>query len=805
MAVPAVVVELVERFEAHQDTDRSAQYDEAQLREEFFKDMELWRTDLARNMALRNPGLSQRDLNFAVQRTIDRIVFLRICEDRGIEPYGTLQSLQNAPRVYRRLGELFQRADERYNSGLFHFLVGKDRPEPPDELTLGLDVDDKPLQEILQRLYFPESPYEFSVLPIEILGQVYEQFLGKVIRLTKGHQAKVEEKPEVRKAGGVYYTPGYPVDYIVRHTVGTLLEGGGRKAGGRRGMTPAGASKLRILDPACGSGSFLIRAYQYLLDWHRDWYTADGAEKHAAGRHPKLCRGRAGEWHLTTAEKKRILLDNIFGVDIDRQAVEVTKLSLLLAVLEGESKETVNNQLRLLHERALPDLAANIKCGNSLIGPDFYHGRQKSILDEEEMYRVNAFDWHAPDLGFGRIMKEGGFDAVIANPPWGADVGEAEKPYFREHYLLNVGKFESYVFFMEKASALLKPHGALGMITPSYWISRSQTKPLREHFFGTLWPESLVVLPENVFANVKMDSAIIVAWREKHEQVFVAEIQKRDLAECVDGEALRSRCHPIDLEVWRRRPMVRFNPRINAADLRVLRRFEKGTEKLGAIVDITQGLTLYRRSTLVEKFGRAKAEEIVSKRLFHSHRKKNKTYKKELLGRDVARYHAAWNGKSWVSYGPWLAHAVDERFFHGPRLVVQKLRNPMLRQRLVVGYLDDSETYTRGSPAQCNSETRPAVPSVLRDGAAQLPSGQLLVSQVRRRRFDPRCRLGASAYRIGRFCGSRRPCPARPHGGTSGDDARLECVDCGSADGRRPDGPPAADRRHRPPDRPACL
>ena len=187
-----------------------------------WQEMESWRLELARNLALRNPAISQRDLNFAVQRTIDRIVFLRICEDRGVEPYGTLQSLLNAPNIYRRLGELFQRADDRYNSGLFHFTPEKDRPEPPDELTLSLAIDDKPLKELLQKLYFPESPYEFSVFPAEILGQVYEQFLGKVIRLTEGHRAKVEEKPEVRKAGGVYYTPSYIVDYIVENTVGAL-------------------------------------------------------------------------------------------------------------------------------------------------------------------------------------------------------------------------------------------------------------------------------------------------------------------------------------------------------------------------------------------------------------------------------------------------------------------------------------------------------------------------------------------------------------------------------------------------------
>src|SRR5258708_12654408 len=190
--------------------------------EEFLKMIESWRSDLARNLAVRNPRLTQRELNFAVQRTIDRIIFLRICEGRGIEDYGRLRALTNGDRIYRRLGQVFEQADDRYNSGLFQFKAGKDRQEAPDELTLGLDLDDKLLREILKSLYYPESPYVFSALPAEILGQVYEQFLGKVIRLTQGHQAVVDEKPGVKKAGGVYYTPPYISDYIVQNTVGKL-------------------------------------------------------------------------------------------------------------------------------------------------------------------------------------------------------------------------------------------------------------------------------------------------------------------------------------------------------------------------------------------------------------------------------------------------------------------------------------------------------------------------------------------------------------------------------------------------------
>lgn len=189
----------------------------------FLETIEGWRKELAQNLALRNAKLSQRELNFAVQRIIDRIIFLRICEDRGIEDYGRLRALVNGDRVYPRLAKLFEQADDRYNSGLFHFKKEPGRHEAPDELTLELDIDDKLLRGLLRDLYYPDSPYEFSVLSADILGQVYEQFLGKVIRLTDGHRAVVDDKPEVKKAGGVYYTPTYIVDYIVRQTVGKLI------------------------------------------------------------------------------------------------------------------------------------------------------------------------------------------------------------------------------------------------------------------------------------------------------------------------------------------------------------------------------------------------------------------------------------------------------------------------------------------------------------------------------------------------------------------------------------------------------
>jgi hypothetical protein len=458
----------------------------AEVDDAFLAEIEDWRDMLARNIALRNENLSQRDLNFAVQRTIDRIVFLRICEDRGIERYGTLQALTNGERVYERLFERFRHADDRYNSGLFHFTREKGRADAPDDLTPSLEIDDKPLKDILRRLYYPECPYEFSVLPADILGHVYEQFLGKVIRLTPGHRAVVEEKPEVRKAGGVYYTPTYIVDYIVKQTVGALVDGKTpQEVGGLTTTFQPSKSKdsrpLAVLDPACGSGSFLLGAYQFLLDWYRDRYVESGPENHTTGKTPRLFQHGSGDFRLTTAERKRILLSHIHGVDIDPQAVEVTKLSLLLKVLEGESAERVDASRRLFHERALPDLANNIKCGNSLIAPDFYDDVQMSLFDDEQRLKINVFDWKQE---FSEIMRTGGFDAVIGNPPYiRIQTLRATQPYAADYLAryrsAKAGGYDIYVVFAEKAINLLCNSGRSGLIIPHKFLNAQYGEGLR--------------------------------------------------------------------------------------------------------------------------------------------------------------------------------------------------------------------------------------------------------------------------------------------------------------------------------------
>ena len=441
-------------------TETTSKKGTTEVDDAFLADIEEWRTLLARNIALRNQHVvNERQLNYAVQMTIDRIIFLRICEDRGIEPTNQLLDLSKSKDIYPQMVQLFQRADLKYNSGLFHFKAEKGESNHADRLTPNLVIDDKVLKEIIKSLYYP-CPYIFKEIPVEILGQVYEQFLGKVIRLTPGHQAKIEEKPEVRKAGGVYYTPSYIVDYIVANTVGKLVEG----------KSPEQVSQLKIVDPACGSGSFLLGAFQYLLDWHESWYMANQPEKWAKGKLPALIPTEGGDWKLTTAEKKRILVNNMYGVDIDAQAVEVTKLSLLLKVLEEES-----GQLSLGLERVLPDLGDNIKCGNSLIGWDYFEGQL--IPDEKELERVNPFDWQR---NFPLVFARGGFDAVIGNPPYVRQetLGE-DKKYFQTQYQVYAGTADLYSYFIEKGINLLARGGMFSYIVANKWMRANYGKALR--------------------------------------------------------------------------------------------------------------------------------------------------------------------------------------------------------------------------------------------------------------------------------------------------------------------------------------
>ncbi len=563
---------------------------------EFLKSLDNWRTYLATSISWNNKYLDEDEINFAVQQTIDRLIFLRIAEDRGVEPYGSLKYTIHQGDYYRNLFDQFRKADEKYNSGLFD--MTKDR------ITEHLKVDNKVIRTIISELYYPECPYEFSVISVEILGSAYEQFLGKVIRITPAHHAKIEEKPEVRKAGGVYYTPQYIVDYIVKNTVGKLIDG----------KTPAEISRIKIVDPACGSGSFLIGAYEYLLYYHKNYYSSIGKPWKGKKDTPFTPEG-----HLTTSEKKRILLNNIFGVDIDVNAVEVTKLSLLLKCMEGETEASIQNQLKLWNERILPTLDDNIKDGNSLIDLDFYSSEIEFGIEK----KIKPFNWHR---AFPNVFINGGFDVVIGNPPYSliGNDRKNEKEYFLSgRYVLNAYKINTYILFLERGLKLLKEEtGILGYIIPKSLVFNTYFNSTRNILLQKFVISQIVEIREKVFEDAEVGDSILFFGSRHNDPLNNLLIYYK-----VDNVF----------------PVFKILQSYSSSQSSLLKEYQGKFFKSGIKIKIdTVPLKL-----ICDVFNGLNPGNV--RHILLSTEQLNSNYKKMLLGRDIKRYDLTWSG-TWVNY-----------------------------------------------------------------------------------------------------------------------------------------------------------
>ena len=478
------------------------------LDKHFLEDLSKWREELARDIAKHPKNrrrLTDYTLNESVQRILDRIVFFRVCEDREIEVENTLLAIlrlwqgRSGVSLYSLLNDLFKQRRSLYNGLLF-------APHECEELEVGDDV----ILKILEGLNYPFSPYYFNEIGVEILGSIYEKFLGKTIHLTP-KTVRIEEKPEVRKAGGVYYTPQYIVNYIVDNTVGKLLYEEGEDDGANRKpkLTPKQVAKLKIIDIACGSGSFLLGAFQKLIDYHIEWYREHPKTIETQHNTPDAYEDANGNLRLSSRKKRDILLSNIYGVDIDRQAVEVTQMSLYLKVLEGENAETLNPQMTLaLKEAYLPSLGGNIKCGNSLIGTDI--SAQTDLFDSEATQKINPFDWR---VEFSEIFNAGAFDAVIGNPPYvrQESLGESFKKYVASRYQAYASSADLYSYFVEKAHLILKPGGLFGMICSNKFMRTNYGKPLRSFLSNNAGILQIVDFGElPVFEGASTFPAIIV-------------------------------------------------------------------------------------------------------------------------------------------------------------------------------------------------------------------------------------------------------------------------------------------------------
>jgi len=415
----------------------------------------------------REQDWNEYDLNEAAQRILNQILFIRISEDRDIDTGHLLEKIvrdwTHAPGsrtpLYPRIVQHFRSLDKTFNGSLF-------KPHFSDDLV----VSDEFLIELIEDLSSEDSPYLFSTLPIEILGSVYERFLGKTLRI-KGRRVELEIKPELRKAGGIYYTPRYVVDYIVRGAIQPLIA---RRA-------PRELKGLRIVDIACGSGSFLISAFEQICNHHVQWYRDNPQQQDK-----KNCyKDEQGELRLTTHAKQEVLLNNIFGVDLDTQAVELSIFSLYLKLLEGETKHTLLSQHLipgLEKEKYLPPLEENIQTGNSLIGEDYYSRNLAFDEDNDRVrYEIKPFDWRKH---FSKVYRRGGFDVVVGNPPYRRELNHkelmaeiAECEFGQMH---SVARMDLWYYFVHRGLEMLKSGGILSFITNSYWVASTGSRKLIE-------------------------------------------------------------------------------------------------------------------------------------------------------------------------------------------------------------------------------------------------------------------------------------------------------------------------------------
>lgn len=609
--------------------------------EAFLADLDDNRDTLARSLKITNPHLDGPSLTEITQRILDRLVFSRFLEDKLIETDDSVAKLGSKGSVWGDFKSQTKRLDQRYNGVVYkpHPLIDSEK----------LKVDDEMFANICEELADINSPYNFDLIPIYILGNIYERFLGKVITTTD-KRAKIEDKPEVRKAGGVYYTPEYIVRYIVENTVRKLI----------RGKKPVEIAKMRFADVACGSGSFLLGIFDALLDYHRDWYNANPKSIKTGD----CWQDNSGAYHLTLAKRRDILLNNIYGVDVDPQAVEVAQLSLYLKLLEEETTATSAGFQREFHVALLPALDDNIVCGNSIIEPRML---TQSLFDDDLERTINPLSFRD---AFPKAHASGGFDAIIGNPPY-VNAWElfANQPAVREllnnieDYVLADRHWDLYILFLERALGLIKGGGMVSYIIPFSFGIQKYGQKAREHILKACTIESIADLRTiRVFGKVPVITIIPVISKEKPAAKDQIDIRRPVLNENGSVDSISTHhVVPQGALLKQHESMLRLD--LDKTSLSIIRRMEPKSINLGELCYVNYGAQM--SSKVKGRFG--KDYVIRSK-------KESPTCKPLVSGKELFRYEIRSSGR-FVEYAlaPKMYGPRWPEFFEQPKLMIRDI------------------------------------------------------------------------------------------------------------------------------------
>ena len=398
-------------------------------------DLTRWREQLARSIARNNYATRIDDIATVVNQIIFRLLFLLVAEDRGLIDAGTVNKIHESDDPYSVLLMISQKMDDLWNdldNGNQHKNV----------LTKNLVIENSLMKTILSRLSSAGRPYNFTAIPTEVIAQIFGHYLTRTIRRSATHQAVIVDTHEKIQCSGISDPTPAMIDYMVQSTLDAACS-----TRSQQEILP-----IRILDPACGSGFTLLCTFKHLID---------------AGGHT----------FFTFTEKKEILLNSIYGVDIDRHAIAVAKMLLVIKLSEGERAESLPGDFFTIVGEVFRELYYTIRCGNALVDPEIVNDESWTFCSPRERHSLNLFAW---SNSFPEIFAAGGFDAVMGNPPDGPLASrELIQHYFQRHYAVYHPMIDRSAYFIEKGLSLLRRNGMLGFIMSDRLFRGKAGSPLR--------------------------------------------------------------------------------------------------------------------------------------------------------------------------------------------------------------------------------------------------------------------------------------------------------------------------------------
>ena len=622
------------------------QKNQIEIEKKFYNEYRNIRLHIFENMKENNPETDENTLLEKVQKLLDRFLFICFCEDKGLLEKDFFNTILKKGKDFGSIFDIFKVFCNWINLGnpkenISHFNGGLFKN---DDVLNSLNIDDKVFEE-LKKI----SDYDFdSDLNVNILGHIFEQSISDIEELKKSISGEeFDQKKSKRKKDGIFYTPQYITKYIVENSIKNWLDDKRKELGeddlptlnekdyifdiAKKNYTKnyrkhiefwqqyrEAVRNIKIIDPACGSGAFLITAFEFLLNYNK--YLDD-----------KIF-DLVGTSDLFSDRTKEILQNNIFGVDLNRESVEITKLSLWLKTADKN--------------KTLASLENNIKCGNSLI-------------DDPEIAGDLAFNW---EKEFPEIFANGGFDIVVGNPPYGVNFDDKTKKYLLEFDKL-VPDYEIYIYFISLYRKILKNNGYLSYIFPNTFLSTLFGKKYRENLFNTITVKEIIDLSnDNTFVDASVRT-IIFSFKNILENSDIKFLKTRDKTFYSFKDYLKN-------EVMENIENIASLFFQNKKEKEIISKI-KNNQKLADFFEVSQGLIPY------DKY-RGHDEYTIKNRIWHSNVKKDETYKKELKGEDVKQYLLNWNNELWISYGEWLAAPRERKFFVNKRILIREITKDKL-------------------------------------------------------------------------------------------------------------------------------